>query len=45
MKIIVFLLVVLLVKSEYVRFGEQAVNAIFKDKRDVLVLFTTPADA
>ena len=47
MKLIALVLIILFVQieSRYIAFGEQAVNAIFKDRKDTLILFTTPSDS
>lgn len=45
MKVVALLLLVLFVHSEHISFGEQAINAIFKEKRDSFILFTSPADS
>ena len=47
MKIVSILVAVLLVSvhSELVEFGEQAVNEIFKEKRNCFVLFSSSQDA
>jgi len=46
MKLLAFVLIILVVQleSKYIAFGEQAVNAIFKDKKDTFILFTSPSD-
>ena len=46
MKVVALLLAILLitVNTELVEFGEQAVNAIFKEKKPSFILFTNPSD-
>lgn len=47
MKFVTLLLLILIIQvnSEHIKFGEQAINAIFKDKKDALLLFTSPSDS
>ena len=46
MKLLAFVLAILLVQleSKYIAFGGQTVNAIFQDKKNTFILFTTPSD-
>jgi hypothetical protein len=46
-KVVALLLVVMLiqVESEHIKFGEQAINAIFKEKKNAFILFTSPSDS